>query len=437
MKRITLSCLLVALMFSYNSLAATLNSTSTLQRSAAKKPTALQQQSRVSLSSVQLQDNSYSGNNKVVSYSRSVQLTLNASGNVAQYRAGENPQLNGAAWRNYRANQRLSYSFSSDTEGNKTVYVQVRGISTSPSTYSDIRSDSIQYLKLPQIVNFRIDNGAANAAKREIGLSWTVNGTATHYRVSESSNFAGVNWHSGSTPPGGRLSLDLAEGASGVRTVFVELKRNDSPAVRSSDSINISFGICPTGHRGLQCSGAGSCNVKGSCDCNPDISGEACTTICQRCYGAAGNNCGPADGMNFPTNIGLCANTPTGPKCKINAGSWAHDECCVRYRIGGPNSQQGSCTAPGFGPPPFYCQGDLAKAIAQLPNPLLTWTRTVNFSKASCTDSTNMQVNHADMCNPKGGKLLCSDSQYCCSRSAHASPLQPSLAVGGTLCICD
>jgi hypothetical protein len=426
---------LPVLLMSFAGHAASLSSTTT-QKSAvsASKPT-VTQLATVSLSSVQLRDNSYSGNNTAISYSRKVQLTLNTGGKVVQYRAGENPQLNGASWKSYKTNQRLLYQFVSDSDGNKTVYVQVRGISTSPSTYSAIVSDSIQYRKLPQIVNFRIDNGAASATKREVGLNWSVTGTATHYRVSETPNFSGSNWVSGATPPGGRLAFDLGQGASGTRTVYLELKRDNSPVVRSSDSINISFGICPIGHRGLECSGAGICNANGSCDCNSDISGTACTTVCQRCYGALGNNCGPADGLEvLGENLGICGNTPLGRVCQINAGSWAHDECCILHRRGGPNSQQGSCN---HGPPPRYCLGDLAKAIIQAPNPLLTWTRKVDFSKASCTEGLSMRVNHADMCNPKGGTLLCSDRQYCCSRRAHAAPVQPNAAVGGTLCVCD
>ena len=428
----------LAVAVAFDAEAASPSAAATQQRLAApSKPAAARQPGMVVLNSIALSDSSSSHSNPSISYSRRAQLSLNVSGTPVQFRAGENPQLQGARWQDYRRGQRLSYQFAADTEGTKTVYVQLRGISTDPSTYSAIRSDSIQYRKLPRIVGFRIDNGAASAAKREVGLSWSVAGIATHYRASESPNFAGANWISGATPPSGRLGFNLAQGASGTRTIYLELRRDNSPAVRSSDSIGISFGICPIGHRGLECSGAGTCNVNGSCDCNPDISGVACTAICQRCYGAAGNNCGVADGMNFPGNIGLCIKTSSGTKCQINAGSWAHDECCVRYRFGGPNNNQGSCTAPGLGPPPYVCQGDLAKAVAQLPNPLLTWTRTVDSNKSNCTDGIEMPVTHADMCNPSGGKLLCSDSKYCCSGQAKAAPVQPNIAVGGTLCICE
>ncbi|MDT7044106.1 hypothetical protein [Candidatus Nitronereus thalassa] len=48
-----------------------------------------------------------------------------------------------------------------------------------------------------------------------------------------------------------------------------------------------------------------------------------------------------------------------------------------------------------------------------------------------------MPVTHADMCNPSGGTLLCSDVQYCCSGSGQASAIQAPAATGGILCICD
>jgi hypothetical protein len=64
-------------------------------------------------------------------------------------------------------------------------------------------------------VDFRIDDGVACAAKREVGSSWGANGIATRYRVSESSNFGGANWISGADPAwracvvNGRLRLEF------------------------------------------------------------------------------------------------------------------------------------------------------------------------------------------------------------------------------------
>lgn len=390
------------------------------------------------LRSVQLWDIVNGAANSNISYRQRVRLGISYTGTPpTHYRVSENRQFKGARWQTYRVRSRLGYTFQQNTDGRKTVYVQLR-YGTTMRYVSQVRQASITYRKLPTINDFQIDNGAADTSKRKVSLTWNVSGVATHYRVSESAMMTGSLWQEGSGPPGGRLDFDLAEGAAGPRRVYLQVKREMSAPVSANDSINLTVGICPIGHRGLECSGAGTCSTTGQCVCDPDISGPACKTICQRCYGAAGNNCGPADGMNFPANLGVCAMTPLGPTCQINAGSWAHDECCVRHRFGGPNSEQGSCTAVGMGPPPYLCQLELAKAVAQLPNPLLTWTRTdVDFSKKSCTDGIEMPVTHADMCNPSGGTLLCSDVQYCCSGSGKEVPIQAPAATGGTLCVCD
>ncbi|MDT7044103.1 hypothetical protein [Candidatus Nitronereus thalassa] len=390
------------------------------------------------LRSVQLWDIVNGAANSSISYRRQVQLGISYSGTrPTHYRVSENRQFERASWQTFYPRGRYRYTFQRNSDGRKTVYVQLR-YGDGTKYLSQVQQASIVYRKPPTISNFQIENGAASASKRQVLLTWNVSGIATDYRVSESSDMAGASWKTGGAPPSGGLIFDLAEGASGQRRIYLQVKREQSDPVSANDSINLTVGICPIGHRGLECSGAGTCSNAGQCTCNADISGPACETICQRCYGAAGNNCGVADGMNFPANLGVCMSTPQGPSCQINAGSWAHDECCVRYRFGGPNSQQGSCTVAGLGPPPYVCQLELAKAVAQLPNPLLTWTRTdVNFSKSSCTDGIEMPVTHADMCNPSGGTLLCSDVQYCCSGSGQASAIQAPAATGGILCVCD
>lgn len=373
---------------------------------------------------------------------RNVVLYHSTTNNPTHYRVAESSNWAQVSWIPYVPNPTYTLSAS---EGGKTVYLQVKGQDVqsrlgNPQPNVVTVSKSIDYYTEPlQVSNFRIDNGAASVSKRQVVLTWEVSGVAAGYRVSESANMSGTSWVSGGSPPAGGLVFDLAVGAAGSRTIYLQAMREGSNPVSLSDSINISVGVCPIGHRGLECSGAGTCAVSGQCVCNPDISGPACETICQRCYGAAGNNCGVADGMNFPANLGVCANTPLGPTCNINAGSWAHDECCVRYRTGGPNTQQGSCTAPGLGAPPYYCQNLLAKAVAHLSAPALTWRRhDVSFNKSSCTSEIEMPITHADMCNPSGGTLLCTDTQYCCSRSGKPLLVQPpSGAAFGLVCGCD
>ncbi len=379
------------------------------------------------LNEVQLHDSVNHAQATSITYRRRVllQFALGRGGAATEARISERSDFSDSAWRPLTAN--ASYRFAEDTEGMKTVYAQVRA--ADDGIPSAVRQDSIHYAKTPTLTVVSINNGNANTADRNVTVRWQHTGTATQYRIGNSPNMAGASWKTGGSAPPQGVPHTLAEGAAGIRTVFVQLRNGSSPETTASDTINVTTGLCPIGHRGQVCSGAGNCLPSGQCQCNADIEGPACTIVCQRCYGANGNNCGAADGINF----GFCV----GNQCLINAGSWAHDECCIRHRWGGPASQQGSCSPPPFGSEPRYCQTEFAKAATHLPNPQLTWKRTVNTSKRTCSDQVNMPVLHADMCNPRGGTLLCSDVKYCCSRNGKEVVVQAPLTTGGKLCVCD
>lgn len=191
----------------------------------------------------------------------------------------------------------------------------------------------------------------------------------------------------------------------------ISIYRISCPVVNASTGSS-SVKSCPKGVNAKVCSSNGKCNTStGRCKCkNSDYSGSACQVMSQRCYGAIGNNCGAADGFNF----GLCI----GNRCKINAGSWEHDECCVKYRKNGPmpKSRQGSCTPlPHLRPFAQNCVVLFNKAVQHLAKPGLTWERRVNTSK-KVSGIGSFRVIHKDMCNKSGGTLSCSDSKYCCSR---------------------
>ncbi len=362
---------------------------------------------------------------------RTVTLQFAVSGGTPTHvRFGANSRLTGANWLSWRQSSR--YSLPSNL-GTHRVYAQVkieprvsRGTKPPPPILSAIVSDSIQYLQPLTITSFRINNGASSTDSQNVSLSWSNTGTATHYRAGNTSNLSGKQWSSLPNGSSGTTAHTLDAGGIGNRTVYFELRNTAGTSDSSSDTINLSKAICPTGPNGKQCNGDGQCQSNGTCSCKSDFSGAACETICQRCYGAAGNNCGPADGF---TNVGLCV----GNLCTINAGSWEHDECCVAKRRNGPaaESQQGSCSPPISGaPPPHVCQPEFNKAIAHLAAPGLSWTRTVNTSRRECT-TTTMPVRHQDMCNPSGGTLLCTDTKYCCSRSGKAAIGRPGM------CVCD
>ena len=376
-----------------------------------------------------------------VTQDRDIVLYHSATNNPQYYRVSESSISDDTPWIPYVANPTFTLSAN---EGVKKIYLQIKGSAEvvnqvgQPVPNIATASATVGYYPEPLVVSdFRTVSGSNSVSGREVRLTWNVSGGATgQHRISESENMQGVSWQDGSAPPPGGVVYNINEGAFGPRVLYLQIQSMGDDAVMLNYTINLTKGICPLGHRGLECSGAGTCQNNGECACNPDISGPACETICQRCYGAAGNNCGVADGM--PT--GVCYTNPLGQSvCNINAGSWAHDECCIRYRTGGPNKRQGSCTYPGLGPPPYYCQGLMNKAVQHLSIPALTWRRyDVDFSKSYCTNEVEMPVTHADMCNPSGGTLLCADKQYCCSRTGKPALIQPPAAAAfGQVCVCD
>lgn len=369
------------------------------------------------------------GQSRTKSYTRNVKVVPKSAGVTPTHvQVSESASLSGAQWRPLSAQGTVSHVLS-DGEGVKTVYVKLKRHGD-PIGYSGVKSAQITYHVPPTIGSFRINNGATSTSSPDVQLSWLINGTATHYRVHHQTNFSGIGWQALTSANANGTAYELPGAVSGQRQVYLQIRRDQSAIAGATDAITLNLPptpqTCPTGPNGVVCSGNGQCSA-GQCSCNPDYSGNACQTVCQRCYGAIGNNCGAADGFNF----GFCV----GNQCSINAGSWTHDECCIEFRRNGPapTSQQGSCSPPISGaPPPHVCQAEFNKAAAHLAAPGLTWKRTVNTSAARCT-TTTMTVDHSAMCNPSGGTLLCSDQRMCCSRRA-----QPVPNPGGVdLCRCD
>jgi hypothetical protein len=127
------------------------------------------------------------------------------------------------------------------------------------------------------------------------------------------------------------------------------------------------------------------------------------------CFGAAGQGCGDSF-MKLSTCV--------GDACQINAGSWRHDECCVRNRNGGmcDNRLEELVTAqPVAGSPGQVCMVDFNKALRRLGTPL-TWTRNVDRERANSTGI----VNHPEYCAPRGTLMVEGEQAMCCSRAAQA-----------------
>ena len=182
---------------------------------------------------------------------------------------------------------------------------------------------------------------------------------------------------------------------------------------RTSDTSSPS---CPVGENDLECSSNGTCS-DGTCACRADYSGAACETICQFCYGAIGNNCGPQDGWEvLGENVGLCVGLPSSDtaSCMINVGSWTHDECCIEHRQNGLSDVQGDCS----GPFPEVCVSEFNLAVADI-GLGLTWTRFDVESKVGRCTTDTVEVDFLAMCAPTGSTMRCSDSnRYCCSGSS-------------------
>lgn len=140
------------------------------------------------------------------------------------------------------------------------------------------------------------------------------------------------------------------------------------------------------------------------------------------CFGAAGQGCGDSL-MKLSTCI--------GGLCQINAGSWRHDECCVRNRNGGmcDNRLEELVTAqPVAGSTGQVCMADFNKSLRRLGTPL-TWTRNVDRERANNTGV----VNHPEYCAPRGSLMVEGEQSMCCSRSAQALGSIEAAAVAVTL----
>jgi hypothetical protein len=126
----------------------------------------------------------------------------------------------------------------------------------------------------------------------------------------------------------------------------------------------------------------------------------------ERCFGAAGSQCGFQQGLG---NAGFCV----GTRCPINGGSWEHDECCWRMW---PSAAKG-CV---YGPidnvtqlPGNACSASWDKAATRTFGGW-SWFRTVDTQIRNATG----QVRFGEYCALAGSVVHMGDVQYCCSRSA-------------------
>lgn len=137
--------------------------------------------------------------------------------------------------------------------------------------------------------------------------------------------------------------------------------------------------------------------------------GRTCWDGPNQCFGAVAINCTgliPNDWIVQPEEWmhGGCLDG----WCWINAGSWAHDQCC--FTTPGGRWCGGPLSALNLG-----CVASWNRAVHRVEHGL-NWRRYVNM----CRVNTNGIVNFAEYCAPGGTIIANGDQNRCCSGMARA-----------------
>jgi hypothetical protein len=146
-----------------------------------------------------------------------------------------------------------------------------------------------------------------------------------------------------------------------------------------------------------------------------------------QCFGAVGMACqgalpteaevalGAAAGVISPAGVLFAAASfletsylgcaPDG-SCVVNAGSWAHDECCASEGAAGV-----FCSVEGTLQPGGPCQGSWDRAVHRVIHGL-NWRRHLD----QCRVDGDGRVDFADYCAPAGTIVARSDRTRCCGQ---------------------
>jgi hypothetical protein len=171
-------------------------------------------------------------------------------------------------------------------------------------------------------------------------------------------------------------------------------------------------------------SGGGSGSSNGTAN-------ETCGSIPGQCFGAVGIAClgavpteaevalVAAAGVISPAAVAFAAASfletsylgcaPDG-SCVVNAGSWAHDECCASEGAAGVFCSVESAFNPG-GP----CQGSWDRAVHRVVHGL-NWRRRLN----QCRIDNDGRVDFAEYCAPAGTIVARPDRARCCGGRTRA-----------------
>ncbi|MGD9555444.1 MAG: hypothetical protein AB7V25_00330 [Mangrovibacterium sp.] len=145
-----------------------------------------------------------------------VTIALNITGGATQYMVSEDSEFTGANWQALADNS-FQYTFASNTEELKTVYVRVQN----QYGQSNSASDTITYigpvLSLDSVV---IDAGASGTQDAQVSVAIGFsNSVPTHYRIGETADLSAAEWTVWAGSP-----VNYYLGATGNRTVYVQVK---------------------------------------------------------------------------------------------------------------------------------------------------------------------------------------------------------------------
>lgn len=148
---------------------------------------------------------------------RNVNLTVNYSGSPTHYRVSENPSFSDAIW--IEMNNPFPFILS-DIYGTRRVYVQLKNQFGESGT----KYDDIEYVEAPlNLLGIVINNGDDSTSETVVSILFNYAGRATHYMLSESSDFAGASWIDMVNPASFTLSAIY-----GNKTVFAKLRNSDT-----------------------------------------------------------------------------------------------------------------------------------------------------------------------------------------------------------------
>jgi len=128
-----------------------------------------------------------------------------------------------------------------------------------------------------------------------------------------------------------------------------------------------------------------------------------------RCFGAAGSQCGALSGQGFEISSCFALPVPQRSACFINGGSWVHDECCFDNRQGNFCAGPASATA-------STCSTEMGRALSRFALGY-SWTRVVDNQRSDGDGN----VNRGEYCASFGKTVHRNDRQFCCN--AQPAPL--------------